>query len=150
MKKFFILLCLIACGLTASAETFNFLNIVQTDTQKSYKIDSVRKLTFEGTDLVVTQASGDTYTCELATLQSLTFTNTATAMTSARSHRQSLVLSAGQLVTSGSGTLRLFDAKGQLVRMQSVSGGRTEMNLNGLPHGLYIARLGQQTLKLVH
>ena len=57
---------------------------------------------------------------------------------------------AGQLVADGQGVLLLFNANGQVVRQQFVSNQRAEMNLNDLPRGLYIAKLGNRTVKILH
>ena len=49
----------------------------------------------------------------------------------------------------GTGKIMLFDINGNLVRTSSATAGRTEMSLQGIKQGLYIAKCGSKSLKFI-
>lgn len=149
MKKMLFSL-LLALPLLANADTYNYLNINSTSTAQSVALKTVKKITFEGTNLVVTATDGTVTTAALATLSNLTFSDIATSVRSTKSQTGQLCIEAGRVVADGNGLLQLYNAGGQLVRSKQVNGIRSELNLDGLPHGIYIARLGNRTIKVLH
>ena len=111
----------------------------------------MRRITFNGTDMVVTTTDGATENIALSTLSSLSFTASATAIRNLSTEScQSLQLQSNRVVVDGKGVLKLYNGSGVLVRQIFVNGSRSELNLEGLPHGIYIARLGNQSLKIAH
>ncbi len=148
MKKILLSLFL-TLPITVVADTYNYLNLTSTSTIQSVALKSVKKITFEGTNVVVTSTDGTTTTAALSTLSSITFTDTAVGVRGLRSSG-SLQMESGRVVSNGSGQLQLFNSSGQLIRQQYVSGTRSELSLDGLPRGIYIARLGNKTIKVMH
>lgn len=151
MKQLLLSLALVAgCCVTAVAGTYNYLTLVSSTVEQSFALKTVKRITFSGSDLVVTTVDGTETHLLLSTLNRLSFTETATAVRGLAAERSQLCIQAGQLVADGQGVLLLFNANGQVVRQQFVSNQRAEMNLNDLPRGLYIAKLGNRTLKILH
>lgn len=149
MKKIFFLL-LLALPLTAAAESYNYLNLTSTSTVQSIALKMVKKITFEGTNIVVTATDGTTTAAALSTLSKLTFSDTAVGVRGLESASGKLCIDGGRIVADGQGQLQLFNASGQLVRRQTITSTHSELSLEGLPRGIYIARLGRQTLKILH
>lgn len=148
MKKILLSL-LLALPLTAAADSYNYLNLTSSSTVQSVALNTVKRITFEGTNIVVTATDGTTTTAALATLSSITFTDTAVGVGALRSNSD-LSVESGRVVAGGNGQLQLFNSSGQLVRRQLVSGVRSELSLEGLPHGIYIARMGNKVIKIMH
>lgn len=149
MKKFFLSL-LLALPLVGMADSYNYLNLTSTSSVQSVALKTVKKITFEGNNIVVTTTDGTTTTAALATLSKLTFTDTAVGVRGIGDEAGRLCIENGRILAGGRGQLQLYNAGGQMVRRQVVAGGRSEINLDGLPHGIYIARLGNQTIKVLH
>ncbi|MCR4995441.1 MAG: T9SS type A sorting domain-containing protein [Bacteroidales bacterium] len=149
MKRLLVSIALLAGIVAAHADSYNYLNLTSSSSIQSVALTSVKKITFENGNAVVTTTDGTTLSAALSTLTSLTFTDTATGVREVNGGK-SLQLQSGRIVANGSGWLRVYNTNGQLVRQQQVSSTRAELNLDGLPHGLYIAKLGSQTLKVLH
>ena len=152
MKRLFLSLALIV-GATATmmADTYNYLTITSTNVEKSIALKTVKRITFENDNMVVTTADGTNTKFPLATFTKFSFTEDETAIRSiGAASRANLRLENGKIMGDGKGILLLFNANGQLVRQQTATGTSNELSLTGLPTGLYIARLGNQTLKVIH
>ncbi len=148
MKKILLSLLLVL-PLTAFADSYNYLNLTSSSTVQSVALNTVKRITFEGTNIVVTAVDGTTTTAALSTLSTITFTDTAVGVGSLRSSSD-LSVESGRVVAAGNGQLQVFNASGQLVRQQNVSGVRSELSLDGLPRGIYIARMGTKVIKIMH
>lgn len=145
MRKIFLSL-LAAAALTASAGTYNYLNIATSAVESSVALVQLKKITFEGNNLVVTGTDGSASTFALADLDRLYFSNTSTAVRSVR--QDGLSFRNGHIVANGQGVLSIYNSNGALVRQQTVSGSRSEVNIGMLPTGIYIVRLGNRTIKV--
>ena len=138
-----------ACAASALATSYNYLTLVTTTTSKDFALTNVRRITFENNQLVVTTIDGTATATDLASLSAISFTETATAIRSANALSNQLRLQDGQIEAEGQGMLLVYTTNGQLVLQQPIRGIRTQVNLGFLPRGIYIAKLGQQTLKLI-
>lgn len=147
-----LLALVLAFGFAAalSAETYNYLNLTSSSTVQSVALKTVKKITFEGTNIVVTTANGTTTTAPLSNLTKLTFTGIAVGVNALKAESGKLCIEGGRVVADGQGQLQLFNASGQLVRRQTVTRTHCELSLDGLPRGIYIARFGQKTIKILY
>lgn len=148
MKRLLTII-LLAIPAFAVADTYNYLTLTSTSAEQSIALKTVRKITFEGADIVVTTADGTTTSMPLANFSQFAFTSTATGIQSVARPAADLCIEAGRIVADGQGLLLIYNANGQVVRQQYVSGNRSEVQLYDLPRGLYIARLGNRTLKVI-
>ena len=117
-------------AISSLAETYNFLNLISSSTTESVALRKVKRITFEGTNVIVTTTDGSNLTAAFSTLTQLTFT-------------------ANPL---GVGVPGLQANPGSLCiqRRQTITRTHSELTLDGLPRGIYIARFGQQSLKLLY
>lgn len=152
MKKLILSLALAITTVTVAwADDFNYLTITSSNTESSVALNSVRRITFNGAEMLVTTVDGATENVALSTLSRLSFTASATAIRNLSTERcQSMQLQADRVVVAGKGILRLYNGSGMLVRQVVVNGDRSELSLDALPRGIYIARLGTQSLKVAH
>lgn len=149
MRKF-LFTFLLALPLTVAADSYNFLNINAGTSVQSVALKTVKRITFTGGNIVVTAVDGTTSTASLSALQSLTFTEMATRILDTRQQQGDLQVEKDCIVAAGQGVLLLYNASGQVVRQQIVDSKRTELSLEALPHGIYFARLGNRSIKIVH
>jgi len=149
MKKLLLSLALIVgLGLNASADTYNYLTLTSSSVKQSFALKSVKKITFEGTNIVVTMADGTTSSTALSDFDNFAFT-TETAIKTINESGSDLFVEAGRIVANGKGLLLLYNTNGQLVRQQLVNGNRSEIQLYDLPRGIYVAKIGNRTLKVI-
>ena len=149
MKKVLLSL-LLALPLTAAANTYNYLNITAGSSIQSVALKTVKRITFSNGNIIVTTADGTETTASLAALTNLTFTETATGVRDINLQPADLQVENGRIVAAGQGVLLLYNARGQVVRQQFVGSNRTELSMEALPHGIYIARLGNRSIKIAH
>ncbi len=155
MKRLLLSLALLAAAwLPACADDtadYSYLCLYTTSgsttSSESVALRQVKRLTFEGTDLVVTMADGTIMATPLALLSRIAFNATADAVRSTDAARGGLMLQGGRLVAEGQGTLCVYDLRGQLLRVQHVRGTHAELSLTDLPRGVYVATLGTSTIK---
>lgn len=140
-----------AFATAAHADDYNFLNINATNGGGSIALKSVKKITFSDSDMIVYAADGTQKSVPLAGLTSLSFDATATGLKDlGKQQENQLTIQSGRIIVGGNGTLAVYTSGGQQVRSIRVTSDRTEISLDGLPHGLYIARIGNRTLKFIH
>ena len=149
MKKLLLPL-LFALAAPAAADTYNYLNLNAGSTIQSVALKTVKRITFSGGNIIVTTADGTETTAALANLTSLTFTEIGTGVRGINAQPTDLQVQTGRIVTAGQGMLLLYNAGGQVVRQQYVSSSRSELSLEALPHGIYVARLGNRSIKIAH
>lgn len=152
MKRtlFSILLMVAAMG-TAFADDYTYLTVTSTSVEQSFQVDQLRRITFEDGNMVVATIDGNSESIALETLNRLMFTATPTAIRNLSTEScKSLQLQSDRVVVNGKGLLKLYNTNGQLVRQTLVNGSTAELSLDGLPRGIYIARIGTQSLKLAH
>ena len=149
MSRFFLSL-LLALPLTATADTYNYLNITAGSSIQSVALKTVKRITFSDGNIVVTAADGTVTTAALSALTNLTFSETATGIRDINLRRSDLCIESGHIVAKGSGMLLVYNAAGRIVRQQFVDSSRTELSLEGLPHGIYVARLCNRSIKIAH
>lgn len=150
MKKHLLSLFMALCVTTSAvADSYNYLNIVSSSTIQSVALNAIKKITFDGVNIIVTAVDGTQTTSPLSTLSELTFTQQADAIRGITAAPAVLHLQCGRVVAAGSGMLLVYNAGGKVVLQRTISSTREEVSLDGLPHGLYIAKLGHTTLKIV-
>lgn len=151
MKHFFLSLALLfGATVIAVADSYNYLTLVSTNIESSVALRTIKRITFSDGNLIVTTVDGEQTLTPLTTLSELTFTSEPTAIRSIGTKAADLCIEAGKVVANGTGMLLLYNANGQLMRQQYVSSQRHKISLDELPHGIYIARLGNRILKIHH
>ena len=138
-----------ATGGKAVADDYTYLSVVTDCCTENIARTDVRKLTFEAGNLVVTKADGTNVNYGLSVLKSISFTSTQSAVQAPGASTDDLNLQRNIIVASGTGMLLIYDALGRVVRQETVNSRRSEFNISDLSRGMYIARLGNRTLKFI-
>lgn len=145
-KKTLIVSALLMVSMTILADDYNYLTVASGNTKQSIELATVEKITFENGNAVV-YTTGENFTFPLSELQKMTFDVNPTLVKSLPKASENLKYNKGQLQVSAKGTLCIYDAAGALVSIAKVDE-KSNVNLNGLSSGLYIIRLGDQTIKI--
>lgn len=146
MKKTFFTLCLMALlGGTTHAQ-----EITQTITINGETVEQTAvQLAFSGDNVTLTYADRTTQTADMATV-SITFnTSTGIGAISAFEYRG---LVDGQMNISGlnAGTqVCVYDNAGRQLFSQQATGSSMQMDATTLAPGVYVLRVGQQTVKFL-
>ncbi len=142
------LLLMAVVSLTARADDgYGYLTAVYNGTEESYELATVQKITFEEGYVVITTSRGETRLPQ-SEMEKMYFSIVATAVDQLPGQSPRLRMEGGLLRASGEGLLHIYNAAGQLLRMASVEG---EMNISlaTLPKGVYVANMGDETIKIV-
>lgn len=148
MKRIMIMAVAALLGVApVAADEYNYLTVTSTGSEQSISLPTVQKITFAGSNAVVTTIDGQIYTYPLAELQKMTFTANPTAIKALPTQEKNLVCKGKTLSVTGSGMLYIYNAAGVLVQMAQVKDG-ARISLESLPKGVYVASMGEQTIKI--
>ena len=132
----------------ALADDYNTLTVKTNTTEEDITLSIVQKITFSTTEATVHTTDGN-YTYALSELDKMTFASKATAIKQLPEQAEGLVYESGKLKVSKSGTLRIYNANGTLIRIANVTGQGGQVDLTSLPKGLYIVSQGKQNIKIL-
>lgn len=147
MKRLFLSIFMLTSAVFMMAEDYKYLNVVSSGAEESITLSTVQKITFTDTQVVVHTAEGE-LTFPLADMEKMTFTANANTIDLLPLQSETLQFQQGQLITSGKGTLRIYNATGMLMQIANINQDKAIVNLDNLPSGMYIANMGSQTIKL--
>lgn len=147
MKKSILFAALLLVLTSASADEKKYLTVGYNNMEESLTLATVKKITFDATNTIITTTEGEK-TYPLSEMQRITFTVDPTAIQTMKGESQDLKMKDGKLVVSGKGTLRIYNANGQLVGLTNVDGNNKIVNMQSLQKGIYIVNLGDQTIKI--
>lgn len=143
MKKFTLsLAALCICGSMLAAPTALSVNL-KDGTKATYALSDKPKVTFSGSDMLITAASAST-TYALADVATFTFSETSGI---------DEVIAGSDIVYRYDGNT--FECEGQDIRVFNLSGaqlleGRDSVSLESLAKGVYVVLAGKQAIKVVH
>lgn len=148
MKRIMIMAVAALLGVASvAADEYNYLTVTSTGSEQSISLPTVQKISFAGGNAVVTTTDGQTFTYPLAGLQKMTFTANPTAIKALPTQEKNLTCKGNTLSVTGSGMLYIYNAAGVLVQMAQVKEG-ARISLESLPKGVYVASMGEQTIKI--
>lgn len=130
------------------AEDYNFLTVTYGGAEQNISLPVVKKIFFQDGMVVVTTTEGN-HSYPISILDKMTFTNkdVETAIKTMPEQSEALSFDEGKLVVKGSGLVRVFNTAGAMVSVLNVEEG-ANLNLNNLPTGVYVVRMGDQAIKV--
>lgn len=148
MKKMILTGIILACGLTAMADDYQYLTVAHADVEQSIELAAIQKITFDtkAGNVVVTTTEG-TVNFPITEMEKMFFSATPTAIKAMPLQSNDLKMENGELNVEGNGMLRIYSSNGTLQRMASVKKG-DKVSLENLPKGLYIINMGKQSIKV--
>ena len=138
---------LIAAGTTVAADNFQYLTVSTQDSETSFELSQISKITFSETNMILTLSNGNTQELPLAQLQKMFFTDNASAI--------STIGTSKSKVTMNGGTVYIDVADGERVTIYNIGGTEVlsttfTMSTSALPKGVYIIRMGNETKKILN
>ena len=138
---------LIAAGTTVAADNFQYLTVSTQDSETSFELSQISKITFSETNMILTLSNGNTQELPLAQLQKMFFTDNASAISTTGTSKSK--------VTMNGGTVYIDVADGERVTIYNIGGTEVlsttfTMSTSALPKGVYIIRMGNETKKILN
>lgn len=135
MKRLFFLCCLCVTALTMQAEGFRYLTYIGSDLEQSFALNTLKTVTFTDTDVVFHHTDGSQVSLPLNGLSQLNFTQEATEIKNVDANVDVDVAV-------------IYSSDGKVVGHQRLNSIK-DANLSSLPHGIYIIKKGNETIKLM-
>ncbi len=124
-------------SVSTMADTYNYLTLVLSSGKQSTALTQTKRITFDGSNIVVTTTDGTQCSYALDILEKLSFTDSpATRVESLNAANNTL-------------PIYIYNVNGQQIRQLDATREKGSINLNGLPQGLYILKQGAETRKIM-
>lgn len=151
MKKLLLMaIALIAC-LNIHADDFDLYIVSTSNTTTNYPVSTVRKLTFDKANVVVTRTDGTTITVAMDDIARM-YLDTATevdAIERTAADNAAIAWDGQQLTVNGTADrIHVYQAGGTLVMQQSATNNAT-LSLAHMPQGVYIVTVDGKSFKIV-
>ena len=147
MKKILLSALVALSAYSVWADEYNYLTVAYNNVEQSITLSTIQKITFQGGNCVVTTTEGD-FSYPLSQMEKMRFTADPTAIERLPLQAEGLKCMDGNLTVGQKGLLRIYNASGSLIRVANVSKAGSVVNLNTLPKGVYIVRMGEKTIKV--
>jgi len=147
--KSLLLSLMLFAGLSATADNYAYLTITQDGANTDYTISTIDKITFDNTDMVLHMTNGNQERLPMADLQKMYFSQGATSIAKTKAESLSHISIDGNVlrVQVGQGeSVTLYNIKGEQLLSTNHD---TTIDLQRLPQGVYIAKMGSQTAKFI-
>lgn len=149
--KLKLLTTITLCGIGITLLQAQTMNLKDSNTQTSYALSNILKLSFSNSNLIITQTNSDTKTYVLNELQYLKFDNSSTNTQTPEIAENNLNIypnPANQFLNidlSGQkdkqGVIQILNINGNILLTQTVGGLDTiSLNISQLPKGTYLCR----------
>ena len=151
IRTFIATLLLLAGSSTAAlADNYQYLIVNGSDTESTFTVSNIQKITFDATDMVFHLSDGSQQRLALAGLQKMFFSNTPTGIAAVSQSRSNFQIVGGQLraaVAAGE-RITIYNVKG--VPVFSSTDADASFDLTTLVKGVYIVKMGDETQKVVN
>lgn len=150
IRNIFMGILLSFCG-TAIADNYAYLNVKQTDTESSFAVADISKITFDASNMIVHLTDNTQQKMPLSSLSKMFFSENGTQGISTQSTSSSqIVIEDGILhVKSAKGNIiTLYDLSGKAIFTMTAKENDSHINLKDLLRGAYIVRIGTESKKI--
>lgn len=146
MKKIFLAVVAALFSLTALADDY-FLNVIANATD-SYATASLKKITFENGNVVVTTTAGSSTSYAISSISQMYFSSTSASGIGSISNDKSFAWDGTTLSLNGlKGKVQVYQPSGALVASESADS--QSINLSRLSKGVYVVNVDGQSFKIV-
>lgn len=146
MKKIFLAVVAALFSLTALADDY-FLNVIANATD-SYATASLKKITFENGNVVVTTTAGASTSYAISSISQMYFSSTSASGIGSISNDKSFAWDGTTLSLNGlKGKVQVYQPSGALVASESADS--QSINLSRLSKGVYVVNVDGQSFKIV-
>ena len=135
--------------LSASATDFYLWLMNTAGDEESWALSDVRKITFNGTDVVITTTDGSSKTFAMDEINKMNFHTQATAINDLKADASVQFDGSVLQVSAPSGTtVSVYTAIGSLAS-KTVVDGSGQVSLSDLPKGVYMIKIGNNLTKVL-
>ncbi|MGM9692655.1 MAG: hypothetical protein ACI3X6_05525 [Alloprevotella sp.] len=149
MQKSLLFLFFLGAGLTARAE---WVVVQQDGKAAAVSHADVRRITFEGGNMVTLMANGTQQSVPIADIDKCLFSApTQTGISPAAMPQPAVRFAGDEMTVSGAadGEAQVIAADGTLVHCGKIIGGTATLSLAGLPRGVYLVKTPSGTIKIM-
>ena len=142
-------LLLMTGSVTALADDYQYLTVSGSDSETSYSVSKIQKITFEASNMVLVMTDGTEQRLPLAGLEKMFFAASPSGIATVGTMQTKMQFSGGVLratVAAGE-TVSVYNTKGEKVFSANESG---SYDLSGLSRGVYIVKVGKETRKVLN
>ena len=134
----------------AVADDYQYLTVTQTDTETSYAVSNIQKITFDATDMVLVLSDGTTQRLPLSGLQKMFFAAGPTGISAVTQSERKFTINNGRLqaAMAQGEQLTIYNIKGEAVFTTAERD--AQFDLSALAKGVYIVKVGTETRKVVN
>ena len=149
VRTFLASLCFVMCSASALADSYQYLTVSGSGSETSFSVSSIKKITFDATDMVLHLSDGTEQRLALSGLEKMFFAGSPSAIAAVSNSEPKTHFAGGVLrATLEPGeTVMLFNMKGEKVFSANESG---SFDLGGLSRGVYIVKVGKETRKIIN
>lgn len=136
-------------SMTAMADDYQYLTISGTDSESSFTVSKIQKITFDATNMILLMTDGTEQALPLTSLQKMFFSSTPSGIATVGTTLSKMQFEGGMLraeVARGE-TVAIYNMKGEQVFSANESG---TFDISRLQRGVYIVKVGSQTKKVIN
>ena len=147
MKKTLIAATLALCCITALADDYNYMTVTTGTSDRSIRLATIQKITFESGNVVVTTSQGiETFPHD--EMRKIVFEDSPTDIATLQAESGMLKVTGGVLTVGRQGLLCIYTPNGTLHSMTRTEAD-SQIELSALPQGVYIIKLNNETIKYI-
>ncbi len=147
MKKTLIAATLALCCITALADDYNYMTVSTSTSDRSIRLATIQKITFESGNVVVTTSQGiETFPQD--EMREIVFEDSPTDIATLQAESGMLKVTGGVLTVGRQGLLCIYTPNGTLHSMTRTEAD-SQIELSALPQGVYIIKLNNETIKYI-
>jgi len=148
MKKLLLAFIATLCSLTAFADGEYGLYILPegaSDEPTTFSVSEIQKITFENGNVIVKQTSGESSTFSMSSISRMYFGELVTGIRDVSSEG---LWDGKSIKVIGDSKVEVFTTSGVAVSQGKYSNGES-VNLDHLPQGVYIVKVGGRSIKII-
>lgn len=152
LKSFLAMCCMSVLPMASMADdTYKYLTVAHDDIEESLELSTIRKITFEGGNTIITTDKGN-FTYPSETMKKIYFDMSPTAIEVLPEQTKGLSYDGESLTVNNlnrNGLVRIYLTSGMLKHVVPVQqSGKTKISLKNLPTGIYIIAFGNDCIKI--
>ena len=150
MRKFLFALTMMAAT-TAMADDYSYLTVTSNDGEVSYEINSISRITFDETNMILWSGDEKLGELPLTSLEKMSFTADGLGINGLVTGLKPRIQNGVLRVQAPEGSrVTLYNIRGEVVRVVTASSQETEINLSGFRKGVYIVKVGNTAQKFMN
>jgi len=152
IRTFLTTLLIGAIAATAKADNYAYLTVDKQGAETSFEVNSISKITFDATNMILHLTNGTTHEMPLNSLTKMFFSEQEAAGIAAINNDGTSIRMEGGTVkiqAQGGAHITIYNSAGGVVKSLSSSTDNTDVNIGNIPKGIYIIRVNDKAQKVL-